>query len=548
MKTESKSEGSGCAGDLALSGAVLRFLNLVAQVGERRLGLTKFHECALALGVPEWMVRLRHEAAHGDMPGAEELKDGAEFALRWLVTNYWGPEAEALREVGQGELLKSDPVYATLNNMLECYGYLKIYSLWNTHTIVELRDKLPEVHEHIVSLWTALLRERKNTGGLPKNADNIKIKDALRTVLSDIEKFFRKTSSAHDRAHVGRIATKVLLSEELLLPKKESLESILEDSKDERNDAIERLESKFELPSCLWMTWRDIVECLAFNGNFVCDVLVGLFDVSVEGESHFEKSLASAWIIAISKSLVSPRCEAEVSNKKKKKKSIQDNDYFFESIASKEELEKDGRFNKFVSYCLDHPSKDLLSLLPSVGQLHFPGISTDQRRALENLVKTFAVLQDSSEDTFELQGHEVKTGENLIDAARGDNIWTLVQDVKIENSPLGLLPNQDEASLQETLVVEVEVDSREEEEPETREKTGLKFDEENKWFQVPKIDWEHFGRGSQFSCGTPGEKSAAQDSPETPAFYRNPGVKSRGYNNRRSQEEALSTRKRQRRN
>ena len=43
--------------DVALCGALVRFLNLVSQLGERRSGSTRFAESAAIMGVPEWLVR-----------------------------------------------------------------------------------------------------------------------------------------------------------------------------------------------------------------------------------------------------------------------------------------------------------------------------------------------------------------------------------------------------------------------------------------------------------------------------------------------------------
>ncbi len=91
--------------DLARSGALLRFLNLVSQMGERTYGMTKFHESAAALGIPDWMVSLRHEVAHGKMPGGDLLQDGVKFAIVWLAEQYWGPEKEILERFCSGRKL-----------------------------------------------------------------------------------------------------------------------------------------------------------------------------------------------------------------------------------------------------------------------------------------------------------------------------------------------------------------------------------------------------------------------------------------------------------
>ena len=44
---------------------------------------------ASQIGLPASFVDLRHEAAHGEMPGLEVLRREAERALRWLWDGYW---------------------------------------------------------------------------------------------------------------------------------------------------------------------------------------------------------------------------------------------------------------------------------------------------------------------------------------------------------------------------------------------------------------------------------------------------------------------------
>ena len=42
----------------------------------------------LQIGVPEWIVDLRHEAAHGDLPPLVSLRAAANWALHWLKVKF----------------------------------------------------------------------------------------------------------------------------------------------------------------------------------------------------------------------------------------------------------------------------------------------------------------------------------------------------------------------------------------------------------------------------------------------------------------------------
>lgn len=89
---------------LLLSAGLSRLLNLLSHAAERRFGLTKFHEACARLSLPGWIVQLRHDAAHGDLPDEGRLREGAEAALRWLRLNYWVAER---RRLERGELSAS---------------------------------------------------------------------------------------------------------------------------------------------------------------------------------------------------------------------------------------------------------------------------------------------------------------------------------------------------------------------------------------------------------------------------------------------------------
>ena len=76
---------------LALSAAITRFLNhsLMMTVQKDAFSETMFKK-AKGADLPSWMVKLRHEAAHGKaIPALQPLLDAANIALDWLRKNYW---------------------------------------------------------------------------------------------------------------------------------------------------------------------------------------------------------------------------------------------------------------------------------------------------------------------------------------------------------------------------------------------------------------------------------------------------------------------------
>ncbi|XP_014677210.1 PREDICTED: ribosomal biogenesis protein LAS1L-like [Priapulus caudatus] len=82
---------------LLLSMAIVRFVNFVADVGQKNTFRAQpVHVLAGMKGVPEWVVDLRHTATHATLPSLSILVLGAEFALTWLQNQYWEVERARL--------------------------------------------------------------------------------------------------------------------------------------------------------------------------------------------------------------------------------------------------------------------------------------------------------------------------------------------------------------------------------------------------------------------------------------------------------------------
>ncbi|XP_059472629.1 uncharacterized protein LOC132194989 [Neocloeon triangulifer] len=93
---ERASENSAILDDLgqrlALSAALTRFLNHALTASKDSFNQSMF-EKAKSADIPGWIVKLRHEAAHGkSVPALEPLLKAANFALDWLRWHYWNEE------------------------------------------------------------------------------------------------------------------------------------------------------------------------------------------------------------------------------------------------------------------------------------------------------------------------------------------------------------------------------------------------------------------------------------------------------------------------
>ena len=46
------------------------------------------------MGIPDWVVRLRHDATHGALPGLEVIMAGVDWALGYLREVFWEAQCE----------------------------------------------------------------------------------------------------------------------------------------------------------------------------------------------------------------------------------------------------------------------------------------------------------------------------------------------------------------------------------------------------------------------------------------------------------------------
>jgi len=259
---------------LSLATAVNRFLNHISHLAMNMWGLTKLHEAGSVLAVPEWLVELRHETTHGQMPGVTVLRAAVQFGLAWLDTHYWGEQSkgEVVEMVGQ------DQEEAQIHKLLECYMYLKVYQVWGTERMTELQ-KQEEVWTHLEGLWTVVRGNHR--------LESISVKQAVGLVKTEL------CNLCEGEEGVEMLAD-VLVREDLLVPEKDFLESL---------DGGEDVESQGEVnvPKQLVIIWSDFVHMV--------DKLVGskiLIEKLLERMKNTEltgREIAAAWVVILAEGM-----------------------------------------------------------------------------------------------------------------------------------------------------------------------------------------------------------------------------------------------------
>ena len=267
---------------LCLATAINRFLNLICHTGFNLFGLTKYYDVAEKFSIPDWIVEVRHETAHGHMPSEELLLEALAFSLKWIVLNYWVPEYKNQTcDLSDSDLtneetyIKNTAIYKKINKLFDCYRYLKLYTIWDgVQKVSDLKDQ-DELYEHVMEHLEVLLPTTKtsvkeDTGKSGSNGENKLIhqksskknkkknkqsdNDAstatLRTELNDLkigsamnliqDKIFSIICSLNSRQN-GSTISKIdchkaiilnLVSEELMLPSRDFFNSLTDHSSD----------------------------------------------------------------------------------------------------------------------------------------------------------------------------------------------------------------------------------------------------------------------------------------------------------------------------
>ena len=89
-------------GRLTLAMAIVRFVNGMVDLDQKGKFARSVQTIAEEIGLPKWLVDIRHESAHQNLPSLETLRCGVRASLSWLQYEYW----EAQLKIHDGNIKK----------------------------------------------------------------------------------------------------------------------------------------------------------------------------------------------------------------------------------------------------------------------------------------------------------------------------------------------------------------------------------------------------------------------------------------------------------
>ncbi|XP_076277925.1 uncharacterized protein LOC143207909 [Lasioglossum baleicum] len=478
---------------LMYSTTIMRFLNHISNIGHTKQ--TSLFQIAKQLNIPEWIVNLRHDTAHGhELPSIGVLRIAINILLTWLHEEYWAAEAKGLEEC-----IVTDETVKEVQETEEIQEFSDLIELWTAvslyiHAGYHLVEDIPdlELMETLQDLYSyAIFLSEQNNGNAENHNDTYArvatndirkdkkytLQTARAVLLSEISRYLARKSVPSNKD----IVCDELFQSEAFLPNKDVLSIFAQEST--KNELKNNT-----LPLDMMEFWRDII-FLLYENRMLETLIMKLLQLANNQEIDKPKRLlASLWISSVAYSFVKldiAHCisrtleyELELSEKRLPPKAFQ--------MKVKEETESVHPHLKHVlwfnlsdvvlpiftdinvvSQILLNANEFSINFMVPILELVNPKIDTTKKQLLLNLVEIYAGKQtidnESSnkyyetftvEDVQNLDNHcvpnviEENKTENgvshcLTDQRVRNTEWKLVLDnCEWAECPIGLLPWQ----------------------------------------------------------------------------------------------------------
>ncbi|XP_043272944.1 uncharacterized protein [Venturia canescens] len=296
---------------LMYSTTIMRFLNQISNIGHTKQ--TSMFQIAKQLEIPEWIVNLRHDAAHGhELPSLGSLRMAANILLTWLHEEYWSAEAKAMdqcyKESAKNIEDESSCEYRALAVFFELWIAIGLYAKADYKTVRELPDT--DLCNTLLNLCKVLPEsplEKENISGTTKNQDDYLLSVARNLVFTEISTLLNRNKSI---MKMEEIIVKILFDCEAFLPGSEITNIFqTDDEKKFRSDG----KKTHNLPTEMIDFWRKFI--LLLHDKKLLDGLIWrLFDfVNSPYNDTNKRFVASLWLKSIFRSLLKLRIIQGVS-------------------------------------------------------------------------------------------------------------------------------------------------------------------------------------------------------------------------------------------
>ncbi|CAD1472821.1 unnamed protein product, partial [Heterotrigona itama] len=286
---------------LMYSTTIMRLLNHISNIGHTRQ--TSLFQIAKQLNIPEWIVNLRHDTAHGyELPSIGVLRIAINILLVWLHEQYWAIEAKRMEEYlineeSVKEIQETEEVQ-DFDDLIELWTSVSLYIHAGYHLVsnvpdLQLKETLQDLRSYAISLLKENSKDMENDNYIEAVNDDIKkdkkytLETARIVLLSEISRFLNKKSIPSKKD----IVCNTLLSSEVFLPSKDMLAIFSTNTENELEKNV--------LPLDMVEFWKDIIFLLC-EKDLMEVLIVKLLELINNNKVNKEKKLLSSlWISSI---------------------------------------------------------------------------------------------------------------------------------------------------------------------------------------------------------------------------------------------------------
>ena len=86
---------------LLYSMVIVRTVNGLTDCNQEGVYANSVISVAERIGLPAWIVELRHESTHNQLPSISVLRSAAHYLMGWFRTYYWDPQLNRLEELSR---------------------------------------------------------------------------------------------------------------------------------------------------------------------------------------------------------------------------------------------------------------------------------------------------------------------------------------------------------------------------------------------------------------------------------------------------------------
>ncbi|KAL0100309.1 hypothetical protein PUN28_019581 [Cardiocondyla obscurior] len=300
-----------CENDLSLmySTTIMKFLNHFSNIGHtKQISMFKI---ASELKIPEWIVKLRHDTAHGyELPSIEMLRIAINILLQWLHDEYWAPEACIMEEcyvkIAKTEEEEEEQDFTNEIDLWTAVGlYINAgYTLVSDLPEAQLRELLEELRTYMLTQYKSNIPNNNENEYISVYRGTIKIDkeynlQAAQTLL--LSKIFMdlndSSSTFYEKSNA--ICT-ALCKNEVFLPNFDVMRIF---QQKEKITARVNLKRRI-LPPEMLQFWKDIIFLLHEREMLETLVFKLLNIVEQEREDKEKRNITALWISSIFYSFV----------------------------------------------------------------------------------------------------------------------------------------------------------------------------------------------------------------------------------------------------